>query len=102
MPPFWAPWGLPLLWCLPVHHDADFCPLLIYCLGAGAAYGTAKAGLGIIQVGIIKPELVIRSSLPIIMAGIVGLYGVITDIVIIFGSKNIHKCLALISHWRDM
>lgn len=51
-------------------------------VGAGAAYGTAKAGLGIIQVGVMRPDLVMRSTLPVVMAGIVGLYGVITDVAI--------------------
>lgn len=53
-----------------------------FFVGAGAAYGTAKAGLGIIQVGVMRPDLVMRSTLPVVMAGIVGLYGVITDVAI--------------------
>lgn len=56
-------------------------------LGAGSAYGTAKAGLGIVNVSVLRPDLMVRCSLPVIMAGLVALYGVITDIVIILNRK---------------
>lgn len=56
-------------------------------IGAGAAYGTAKAGIGILHVSTMRPDLMMRSTLPVIMAGIVALYGVIIDIVIMLGSK---------------
>ena len=43
----------------------------------GAAYGTAKAGTGIASMAIHKPELVMKSLIPIIMAGIVAIYGLV-------------------------
>lgn len=52
-------------------------------VGAGAAYGTAKSGMGILVVGTIHPELIMRSILPAIMAGIVGLFGLIVDLMIL-------------------
>ena len=48
----------------------------------GAALGTAKAGVGIVEVTSIKPELVFRSIIPVVMAGILGMYGLIIGIVI--------------------
>ncbi|KNC47996.1 V-type proton ATPase proteolipid subunit [Thecamonas trahens ATCC 50062] len=50
------------------------------CLGA--AYGTAKSSIGISAVGVLKPELIMRSIIPVVMAGIVGIYGLIVSIII--------------------
>ncbi|VWU53090.1 V-type proton ATPase 16 kDa proteolipid subunit, putative, partial [Hepatocystis sp. ex Piliocolobus tephrosceles] len=36
----------------------------------GAAYGTAKSGVGICSVGVMRPDLMMKSLLPIIMAGV--------------------------------
>jgi V-type H+-transporting ATPase proteolipid subunit len=47
----------------------------------GAAYGTAKAGKGIMISGISAPDLVYKNLIPIIMAGVNGIYGLITAIV---------------------
>jgi len=51
----------------------------------GAAYGTAKSGLGIQMMGIQKPELVMKSVIPVVMAGVIGIYGLI--IAVIIGNK---------------
>jgi V-type H+-transporting ATPase proteolipid subunit len=45
--------------------------------------GTARAGVGIMQSGIKSPELVWRNLIPIVMAGVNGIYGLITSIVIL-------------------
>ena len=49
----------------------------------GAAYGTAKAGVGICTMGVLKPEKVIKALIPVIMAGILGIYGLIVAVVLI-------------------
>ena len=43
----------------------------------GASYGTAKAGVGIASLGVIDGSKIYKSLIPIIMAGILGIYGVI-------------------------
>ena len=48
----------------------------------GAAYGTAKSGVGISSMGVLKPELIFKSIVPIIMAGILGIYGLIVSVII--------------------
>ncbi|TNJ29366.1 Vacuolar ATP synthase 16 kDa proteolipid subunit [Giardia muris] len=48
----------------------------------GAAYGTAKAGAGIGTAGLINPGQVTKLMLPVIMAGILSIYGLITAIII--------------------
>ncbi|GIQ80498.1 V-ATPase proteolipid subunit C, eukaryotic [Kipferlia bialata] len=44
----------------------------------GSAYGTAKAGTGVVASGLVKPSGVVRNLLPVIMAGILGIYGLLT------------------------
>ena len=53
----------------------------LFCLckfsGFGAAYGTAKSGVGIAAMGVMRPELVMKSIVPVVMAGVLGIYGLI-------------------------
>eukprot|EP01084_Bolivina_argentea_P230329 388543_1 len=49
----------------------------------GAAYGTAKSGVGVASMGVIRPELVMRSIIPVVMAGVIGIYGLIIAVVIV-------------------
>ena len=56
-------------------------------LDLGAAYGTAKSGVGISSMGVLKPELIIKSIVPVVMAGILGIYGLIVA-VILFSKGN--------------
>eukprot|EP00301_Raphidiophrys_heterophryoidea_P021154 c5667_g1_i2.p1 GENE.c5667_g1_i2~~c5667_g1_i2.p1 ORF type:complete len:134 (-),score=27.72 c5667_g1_i2:251-652(-) len=49
----------------------------------GAAYGTAKAGVGIAGLGVTHPQVVMKSIIPVIMAGVLGIYGLIVAVIII-------------------
>ncbi len=49
----------------------------------GAAYGTAKSGVGISSMGVLKPDLIIKSVIPVVMAGILGIYGLIVSVILI-------------------
>ena len=51
----------------------------------GAAYGTAKSGVGICSIGVMRPELVFKSLIPGIMAGILGIYGLIVSVIYLGG-----------------
>ena len=48
----------------------------------GAAYGTAKSGIGICAMGIMKPQSIIKAVIPVIMAGILGIYGLIVAVIL--------------------
>ena len=48
----------------------------------GAAYGTAKSGVGILTMGISRPDVIIKSVIPVIMAGILGIYGLIVAVIL--------------------
>ena len=55
----------------------------------GAAYGTAKSGIGIASMGVLKPDMIMKSIVPIIMAGILGIYGLIVAVILLQRSKLI-------------
>ncbi|XP_033115639.1 V-type proton ATPase 16 kDa proteolipid subunit [Anneissia japonica] len=48
----------------------------------GAAYGTAKSGTGIAAMSVMRPELIMKSVIPVIMAGIIAIYGVVVAVVV--------------------
>jgi len=48
----------------------------------GAAYGTAKSGVGIASMGTLYPELVMRNMIPVVMAGVLGIYGLIVAVIL--------------------
>lgn len=48
----------------------------------GAAYGTAKSGTGIAAMSVMRPELIMKSIIPVVMAGILAIYGVVIAVLI--------------------
>ncbi|CAH0386157.1 unnamed protein product [Bemisia tabaci] len=48
----------------------------------GAAYGTAKSGTGIAAMSVMRPELIMKSIIPVIMAGIIAIYGLVVAVLI--------------------
>jgi len=54
--------------------------LVFACLGA--AYGTAKSGVGVANMGVMHPDMVMKSIIPIIMAGVLGIYGLIVAVLL--------------------
>ncbi|KAF2224308.1 vacuolar ATP synthase-like protein 16 kDa proteolipid subunit [Elsinoe ampelina] len=49
---------------------------------AGAAYGTAKSGIGIAGVGTFRPDLIMKSLIPVVMAGIIAVYALVVAVLI--------------------
>jgi len=56
-------------------------------LDIGAAYGTAKSGVGISSMGVMNPGAVIKCVIPVVMAGVLGIYGLIVAVIIQGASK---------------
>jgi len=48
----------------------------------GAAYGTAKSAVGISSMGVISPGNVMKNLITVIMAGVLGIYGLIIAIIL--------------------
>jgi V-type H+-transporting ATPase proteolipid subunit len=63
------------------------CALAFTAIGSG--YGTAKSSIGVFAVCAVHPEFIYRGLMPIIMAGIVGIYGLVTAVIIAPGVKDI-------------
>jgi V-type H+-transporting ATPase 16kDa proteolipid subunit len=86
------------------------CAIVFTCLGA--AYGTAKSGVGIAAMGVLRPDLIVKSKtqscvnwfaakgdvswlrrstdiVPVIMAGIIGIYGLVVSVLISDGLSQI-------------
>uniref|UniRef100_A0A1B6MT49 V-type proton ATPase proteolipid subunit n=1 Tax=Graphocephala atropunctata TaxID=36148 RepID=A0A1B6MT49_9HEMI len=48
----------------------------------GAAYGTAKSGTGIAAMSVMRPELIMKSIIPVVMAGIIAIYGLVVAVLV--------------------
>ncbi|EPY40464.1 V-type H+-transporting ATPase 16kDa proteolipid subunit [Angomonas deanei] len=48
----------------------------------GSAYGAAKSGVGVAYLGVSAPEKIMRGIVPVVMAGILGIYGLIIAVII--------------------
>ena len=56
------------------------------CLGS--AIGTAKATKGVVAAGVVKVNEAMKNALPVIMAGILGIYGLIIGIIITINTQS--------------
>ncbi|KAH7044027.1 vacuolar ATP synthase-like protein 16 kDa proteolipid subunit [Macrophomina phaseolina] len=60
---------------------APFFGMMIFgCVGA--AYGTAKSGIGISGVGTFRPDLIMKSLIPVVMSGIIAVYALVIAVLI--------------------
>ena len=57
------------------------------CTALGAAYGTAKSGTGIAAMSVMRPDLIMKSVIPVVMAGIIAIYGLVVSVLIANQSK---------------
>ena len=58
------------------------CASALVFANLGSAYGTAKAGVGVMSMGVMNPGMVIRNIVPVVMAGILGIYGLIVAVIL--------------------
>jgi len=58
------------------------CAFAVVFANLGGAYGTAKAGQGIMAMGIRSPELLMKNIIPVVMAGVLGIYGLIVAVIL--------------------
>ena len=67
------------------HVRVRACVSCVSCVSfadLGAAYGTAKSGVGICSMGVMHPSLIMKSIIPVVMAGVIGIYGFIIAVVV--------------------
>ncbi|KAI9138735.1 V-type ATPase [Paraphysoderma sedebokerense] len=82
-------------------QPSELCPVYAPFFGAmgsaasiiftcfGAAYGTAKSGVGISAMGVMKPDMIMKSVVPVVMAGIIAIYGLVVSVLISDGFKQV-------------
>lgn len=58
------------------------CHLIPPLAALGAAYGTAKSGTGIAAMSVMRPDLIMKSVIPVVMAGIIAIYGLVVSVLI--------------------
>ena len=71
-----------ILWVHGGEPGPGACQYVLRKVDLGAAYGTAKAGTGISSIAIWRPQVVMKSLIPVVMAGILGIYGMIVAVII--------------------
>ena len=52
----------------------------------GASYGTAKSGVGVCATCVLKPELLFKNIVPVVLAGIIAIYGLVVALVLLFAN----------------
>ncbi|KAK1710537.1 V-type proton ATPase proteolipid subunit 2 [Colletotrichum lupini] len=57
-------------------------PPTLSSTGIGAAYGTAKSGIGIAGVGTFRPDLIMKCLIPVVMSGIIAVYSLVISVLI--------------------
>ncbi|KAH8038065.1 hypothetical protein MRX96_054800 [Rhipicephalus microplus] len=64
----------------------------------GASYGTAKAGASIAAASVMKPELIMKSLIPVVMAGIIAIYGLVVAVLVSSGLGTHYKLFTSFLH----
>ncbi|XP_017843975.1 V-type proton ATPase 16 kDa proteolipid subunit-like [Drosophila busckii] len=57
----------------------------------GAAYGTAKSGVGIASMSQKHPELIMKAIIPVVMAGIIAIYGLVVAVLLAGSLTKFYK-----------
>ena len=63
--------------------SSDYSHSCMFVADMGAAYGTAKSGVAVASLGVMNPQLVMKSMIPVVMAGVIGIYGLIVAVIIV-------------------
>ncbi|PPQ85528.1 hypothetical protein CVT26_012790 [Gymnopilus dilepis] len=72
---------------LPCWYRAGIDSFVSRWTGIGASYGTAKSGVGISAMSVLRPDLMMKCVVPVIMAGIIAIYGLVVSVLIANGRK---------------
>jgi len=64
----------------------------------GAAYGTLKSGVGITSMGTVNSEAVMKNIIPVVMAGVLGIYGLIIAVILTQQVKGDYSAFSGYAH----
>lgn len=48
----------------------------------GASYGTAKSGVGVCATCVLRPDLLFKNIVPVVLAGIIAIYGLVVAVLV--------------------
>ncbi|CAL1411152.1 unnamed protein product [Linum trigynum] len=68
----------------------------------GAAYGTTKSGVGVASMGVMMLELVMKSIVPVVMIGVLGIYDLIIIVTISTGINRKAKSYYLFNGYAHL
>jgi len=83
---------------------SDLCPMyapffgVMGCTSAivfscmGASYGTAKSSIGISATAILRPDMMVKMCIPVVMAGILAIYGLVVSVIMV---PELHQNVSL-------
>ncbi|KAM1073971.1 hypothetical protein ACFX14_018982 [Malus domestica] len=74
--------------------------LVFSCMGV--AYGMAKSGMGVVSMGVMRSELVMKSIIPVVMVGVLGIYGLIIVVIISTGINSNAKSYYLFDGYTHL
>ncbi|KAE9305422.1 hypothetical protein PR003_g21498 [Phytophthora rubi] len=63
-------------------NETNLLLLLLLLLDLGAVHDTAKTGVGIASMGVMRPDLTMHNIIPVVMAGVLSIYGLIVAVII--------------------
>ncbi|KAJ7868720.1 vacuolar ATP synthase 16 kDa proteolipid subunit [Mycena olivaceomarginata] len=81
---------------------SDLCPVyapFFSAMGCTSAiaftcdYGTAKSGVGVAAMSVLRPDQMMKCVVPVVMAGIIAIYGLVVS-VLIASDLSVHMSLA--------
>ena len=64
----------------------------------GAAYGTLKSGVGITSMGTVNSDAVMKNIIPVVMAGVLGIYGLIIAVILTQQVKGDYSAFSGYAH----
>lgn len=67
-------------WAVAVGYTGVACAAVLS--NFGSAWGTWKSGVGVLHTGIRHPSSVMKNVIPIVMAGVIGIYGLIVSVIL--------------------
>ena len=65
----------------------------------GASYGTAKSGVGICATSVLRPDLLVKNVVPVVMAGIIAIYGLVVSVLVSDTLKQGQAFTPVLSNW---
>eukprot|EP00039_Didymoeca_costata_P018123 m.332201 g.332201 ORF g.332201 m.332201 type:complete len:211 (+) comp16897_c0_seq1:71-703(+) len=78
------------------------CSTSMFLCAVGAAYGTAKCGSGLACMAVQYPKSVLRNIIPIVMASVIAIYGLVASVLIVNGMSGAADGYPIVHGYADL